>query len=153
MFEAFQENKLPKIPARFTTEQIVNDYKKNIRVFAEGCGVPRNCETTMIKLLTADTVLELFDLSLRSTLLYKKEWETYDNLKQGLLAQGIHSFVPRQYYGFAHLIRFCIKSDEILAKAEMTSENRIQIKTNVYHFTDFLKGKIDEYYDIAEVYQ
>jgi len=150
-FEAIQKNKSPKIPTRFTTEKIVNEYKKNMQVVAEGYGVPRN--STIMKILTADAILELFDLSLRSMILYKKEWATYDDLKQGMMAQGIHSFVPRKHYGFAHLIRFCIKSDEILAKLEMTPEDRIQIGVNVQHFTDFLKSKIDEYYDIEKDYQ
>jgi len=148
-FETIQKNKLPKIPTRFTAEQIVKEYKKNIQVVAEEYGVPRN--STMIKILTADAILELFDLSLRSTILYKKEWSTYDKLKQGMMAQGIHSFAPRKYYGFAHLIRFCIKSDEIFAKFEMTSEN--QIKASVQHFPEFLKNKVGEYYDIAQDYQ
>jgi len=150
-FEEIQKNKLPKISARFTTEKVVNEYKKNIKIVAEGYGVPRN--STTMNLLTADAILELFDLSLRSMILYKKEWQTYDDLKQGMMAQGIHSFVPRQHYGFAHLIRFCIKSDEILGKFEMTPEDRIQIGANIQHFTDFLKSKVNEYYNIAEDYQ
>jgi hypothetical protein len=142
-----KKKKLPKLPASFTADKIVEEYKDNVREVGED--QDHRTVTTSRRLLTANTILELLDLSLYSTLLYQQEWKAHEILKK---RKGV-TFASRQHYGFVYLLRFSAKLEEIFDTLVIQNEVRELVRSHIPHFIKFLNNEREQYHDVEEDYK
>jgi len=156
--------RLPVIPARFTAEDIVADYKESLPQSDKdglmhieyGDDTLEATNPTYLS-LCADGVLDCLDGCLRSILLYKPEWEICDKLKQenstGEGADENAKFLPRKHYGLIHLLRMLTKLNRVFEILKVAPDFRDMINANVYDFLMFVSKKHSEYYDENADYQ
>jgi hypothetical protein len=142
-----KKKKLPKLPASFTADKIVEEYKDNVREVGED--QDHRTVTTSRRLLTVDTLLELLDLALYSTLLYQQEWNNHEALRKRRGA----TFASRQHYGLVHLLRLCVKLEQIFDKLLIQDSIRNPIRAHIPHFVEFLNNQREEYHNGEKDYK
>jgi mortality factor 4-like protein 1 len=138
--ENSKNGKNPKIPARVTMQQIVDEYKETME----------NSDAKYLHLFV-DSILHGFDKYARVFLLYKNEWPTYDTLKESSLCG--REFVPHNHYGFIHLLRACSTMDKLYTKVNVDASFIEFSKEKLPDFLSFLAKNVKKYYGSAEDYQ
>lgn len=119
-----RQQKLLKIPAPFTVQDIINEYiKKTSKTANQSKGVAITDVTT--------SLIEYFDVMLGRRLLYKFERPQYTEL----LEQNPNTPMSALYGAF-HLLRLFVKLGTVLSFTTLDDKS---LQMLLVHFQDFLK--------------